>query len=49
MILAADGYALVATDVTTDESALTGETDHIRKKTLTGCLKERKKRFPNLE
>jgi magnesium-transporting ATPase (P-type) len=46
MVLAADGYVVVSTDVETDESALTGETDHIRKNTLSQCLKERAKKFP---
>lgn len=41
MEIPADGYVLEANELTTDESAMTGETDPVKKNTLTGCIKKR--------
>ena len=38
MEIPADGYVIQAAELTTDESAMTGETDPVRKDTLANCL-----------
>lgn len=42
MEIPADGYCIEAADLTTDESAMTGETDPIKKDKLSNCLSARK-------
>jgi len=37
MEIPADGIVLEASDLTTDESAMTGETDPVKKNTLETC------------
>lgn len=43
MEIPADGIVLHAADLTTDESAMTGETDPIKKNNLKTCIQERDK------
>ncbi len=38
MEIPADGYVLEASELTTDESAMTGETDPIKKTILKNCI-----------
>jgi len=38
MEIPADGFILQGTDIVTDESAMTGESDHINKDTLEKCV-----------
>lgn len=42
MEIPADGYLLEGHEVTTDESAMTGETDPMKKANLHECLQRRK-------
>jgi magnesium-transporting ATPase (P-type) len=37
MSIPCDGFVIKATEVTTDESAMTGETDAIKKGTIAQC------------
>lgn len=41
MEIPADGYVLEAAELSTDESAMTGETDPIRKTTIPLCIAKR--------
>ena len=41
MEIPADGFVLEASDLTADESAMTGETDPIKKNVLTECIAKR--------
>ncbi|KAL4441620.1 hypothetical protein ABPG74_021552 [Tetrahymena malaccensis] len=41
MEIPADGIVLEASELTTDESAMTGETDPLKKSTLSDCIKKR--------
>lgn len=41
MEVPADGYCIEASDLTTDESAMTGETDPIKKHKLEECILSR--------
>lgn len=41
MEIPSDGYVLEAAELTTDESAMTGETDPIRKATIPICIAKR--------
>ena len=41
MEIPADGYVLEAAELTTDESAMTGETDPIVKGVIDICIKKR--------
>ena len=41
MEIPADGYVLEASELTTDESAMTGETDPIKKTILKNCSHKR--------
>ena len=41
MEIPADGFVLEASDLTSDESAMTGETDPIKKNVLTECIAKR--------
>jgi len=38
-----DGLVIQASEVTTDESAMTGETDPLKKNTIAACLEKRNK------
>jgi len=38
MEIPADGYLIEAAELTTDESAMTGETDPVKKKLLPECI-----------
>ena len=41
MEIPTDGLVLQASEVTTDESAMTGETDPLKKNTIAACIKKR--------
>jgi len=41
MEIPADAYVIEASEITTDESAMTGETDPIKKNVLDFCLNKR--------
>ena len=41
MEVPADGILIEASQITTDESAMTGESDPIKKNTLSFCLKKK--------
>jgi len=41
MPVPADCYLIEGTDVETDESAMTGETDPVKKAILSECIKKR--------
>lgn len=41
MEIPADGVVLEASDLTTDESAMTGETDPMKKNLLKDCIRKR--------
>lgn len=41
MEVPADGIVIDASDLTTDESAMTGETDPMKKNLLADCIKKR--------
>jgi len=41
MEIPADGLVLEASDLTADESAMTGETDPIKKNVLSACIEKR--------
>lgn len=41
MEIPADGFVLEASDLTSDESAMTGETDPIKKNVLSACIERR--------
>lgn len=41
MEIPADGFVLEASDLTADESAMTGETDPIKKNVLSECVNKR--------
>lgn len=41
MEIPADGMVVSASDVTTDESAMTGETDAMKKNSVDHCIKKR--------
>lgn len=41
MEIPADGFVIEASDVTTDESAMTGETDPVKKDSLDKCIRKR--------
>lgn len=41
MEIPADGFVLEASDLTADESAMTGETDPIKKNVLQACIERR--------
>ena len=41
MEIPADGFVLEASDLTSDESAMTGETDPIKKNVLSECINKR--------
>lgn len=41
MEIPADGLVLEASDLTADESAMTGETDPIKKNVLSACVEKR--------
>lgn len=43
MEIPADGYLIEASEITCDESAMTGETSPIKKKLLKFCVEERNK------
>ena len=43
MDIPADGFIIEASDVTTDESAMTGETEPVKKKNLESCILRRDK------
>ena len=45
MNIPCDGFIIKAQDVKTDESAMTGETDSIKKNSFANCIKKRDK-FP---
>jgi magnesium-transporting ATPase (P-type) len=47
MEIPADGYVIEANELTTDESAMTGETDPVKKNTLAGCIKKRDQMIAN--
>jgi len=49
MEIPADGLLLNANDVTTDESAMTGEIDPIHKNTLPACIKRKNELLHNGE
>lgn len=42
MEIPADGLVIEANEITTDESAMTGEAHHIKKNTVTACLKRKR-------
>ena len=43
MEIPADGIVLASADLTTDESAMTGETDPVKKSTIEKAVEERDK------
>lgn len=42
MEIPADGLVIQSNEITTDESAMTGEAHHIKKNTLASCLNRKR-------